>query len=285
MTITYDRIRVKKFTAAGSAVAKRRGNVYSKGMKSPPNTSWQGVSGWYNKLVDNKGDYYHQHVVIPRVLKLLNLKADSSLLDLAGGQGVLERHLSPKIIYQGVDIAGSLIRAAQGRSKNSLHRFTVGDITKTLPINKKDFSHVCLILSMQNIERADLVIANAKNYLKRGGKLVIVLNHPCFRIPRQSSWIIDERNKLQSRKVNLYMTPLKIPITIHPGQPNSALTWSFHQPISYYSHILSGNSFLIEKIEEWVSDKESSGRFAKMENRGREEFPLFLTIKAVYLHN
>src|SRR3989338_1684771 len=101
-------------------------------MKSRINTSWQGESSWYNKLVDEKGDYYHQHVVIPRVLKLLNLKADSSLLDLACGQGVLERHFSPKIIYQGVDIAGSLIRAAQARSKNPLHRFTVGDITKTL---------------------------------------------------------------------------------------------------------------------------------------------------------
>ncbi len=252
-------------------------------MKSRTNTSWQGVSGWYNKLVDDKGDYYHQHVVIPRVLKLLNLKADSSLLDLACGQGVLERHLLPKIIYQGVDIAGSLIRAAQARCKNPQHRFTVGDITKLLPINKKDFSHACLILSLQNIERADLVLANAKNYLKKGGRLVIVLNHPCFRIPRQSSWVIDETNKLQSRKINLYMTPLKIPITTHPGQTNSSLTWSFHQPIPYYSQILSGNSFLIEKIEELVSDKESSGRFAKMENRGRKEFPLFLAIKAVYL--
>jgi len=42
--------------------------------------------------------------------------------------------------------------------------------------------------------------------------LVIVLNHPCFRIPRQSGWGIDEKNKLQFRKVIKYMSPMEIPL-------------------------------------------------------------------------
>jgi hypothetical protein len=33
-------------------------------------------------------------------------------------------------------------------------------------------------------------------------------------------------------------------------------------------------------MEEWISDKQSSGKFAKMENRSREEIPLFLLLQA-----
>lgn len=247
------------------------------------NTSWQNVSGWYNKLVDTKGHYFHQHVVIPGVLKLLSLQQDSSLLDLACGQGVLERYVSPRVNYQGVDISENLIKSAQNQTKNPLHRFVVGDITKAFLINKRDFSHACIILALQNIEKAELVVSNLRNYLRPKATLVIVLNHPCFRIPRQSGWEIDEKNKMQYRKINRYLSPLKIPINMHPGERNSAVTWSFHRPLSYYSGILHENKFYIDLLEEWISNKESSGRAARMENMGRKEFPLFLTIKAVYM--
>jgi hypothetical protein len=108
------------------------------------------------------------------------------------------------------------------------------------------------------------------------------MNHPCFRVPRQSSWGVDEQKKLQYRRIDRYMEPLKIPIQTHPGQGDkSPQTWSFHHPLSTYVEGLSKSGFVIEKIEEWLSDKLSTGGKAKMENRSRLEFPLFLTIYAV----
>lgn len=244
------------------------------------NTSWQPVNKWYNKLVGVKGQYFHQHIIIPSTLKLLDLKQNSTLLDLACGQGVLARHIPKSVSYQGIDIAKGLIETAVKLNKNPLHKFAVGDVTKTLPINKYDFTHAVIILALQNIENPALVIKNLKNYLKNQGELVIILNHPCFRIPRQSSWEVDKESKLQYRRINRYLTPLKIPVNMHPGQSNSPLTWSFHQPISYYSKILRDNNFYIDLIEEWTSNKKSEGQAARMENRGRSEFPLFMAIKA-----
>ena len=69
-------------------------------------------------------------------------------------------------------------------------------------------------------------------------------------------------------------------VTMHPGEAKSPLTWSFHQPISAYTKMLTDNGFVIEKLEEWTSDKESVGKAGKMENRARAEFPLFLAILA-----
>ena len=73
---------------------------------------------------------------------------------------------------------------------------------------------------------------------------------------------------------------MEIPVNTNPSDRNSEVTWSYHYPLSEYSKMLKNCNFVIKEIQEWTSDKESEGKFAKMENRGRSEFPLFLTIVA-----
>ena len=48
------------------------------------NTSWQKVGGWYKKTVGELGLYYHQHVILPNVGRLLNLKASEKVIDQIG---------------------------------------------------------------------------------------------------------------------------------------------------------------------------------------------------------
>ncbi len=77
------------------------------------------------------------------------------------------------------------------------------------------------------------------------------------------------------------MTHLEIPIAAHPGHgEKSEVTWSYHSPLSEYVNNLSEHKFVIEKLEEWVSDKHSVGDAARMENRARKEFPLFMALLA-----
>lgn len=245
------------------------------------NTSWQSVSSWYTKTVGESGNYYHQHVVIPAVLRLLNLAENSSLLDLGCGQGVLERQIPPSVYYQGIDISPSLIAYAKTQIHSQNHHVVVGNVTRPLPIQKTGFSHAAIVLALQNIEEPELALQQAANYLALNGTLVLILNHPAFRIPRQSSWGIDEKTKTQYRRVDRYLSPLKIPITAEPSKgQRSAITWSYHQPISAYSVFLQKTGFVIELIEELGSDKVSVGKAAKMENRSRVEFPLFMAIQA-----
>lgn len=246
-------------------------------------TSWQEVGQWYNESVGEQGHYYHQALIIPNVLKLLNLAEGhpTSLLDLACGQGVLSRHLPSTVAYTGIDAATQLIKAAQHYHKNSAHHFICADVTQKLPLKKETFSHATLILALQNIERPEAVFKNAAYLLQRQAPFVIVLNHPCFRIPRQSSWKVDEANKIQYRRIDRYMSNMKIPIQTHPGKGRiSPHTWSFHHPLSTYSRWLKEAGFVIDSIEEWCSDKVSEGRAAKMENRSRQEIPLFMALAA-----
>ena len=197
------------------------------------------------------------------------------------GQGVYARTLSPGVTYTGIDISKDLLTEAKKLDKNSQHSYYVADAARGIPTPADSFDHAVCILAIQNMQDAALTIANIALSLKPGGDLVIVMNHPCFRIPRQSSWEIDEANKLEYRRVNRYLSPLEIPINAHPGLSDSPLTWSYHQPLQYYVKALKATGMLVNDLEEWTSNKLSVGKAAKSENRARAEFPLFLALRSV----
>ena len=250
----------------------------------PKETSWEPVEKWYKGTVGSEGHYYHQQIIIPGVLNMLNLKAcnNPSVLDLASGNGVLAHYLPKNCLYVGVDLSPSLIKAAKKSDPSPHHQYQIADITKPLALKKQDFTHSTVILALQNVEHPGRVFANAAAHLAEKGQLVIVLNHPCFRIPRQSSWEVDEERKIQYRRVDRYSSSMSIPIHAEPSKgEKSPSTWSFHHPLQQYSHWLYAAGFVIELIEEWHSDKVSTGKAAKMENRSRTEIPLFMAIKAL----
>lgn len=252
-------------------------------MNRKKTTSWEGVSKWYNKAVGETGHYYHEKVVLPKLLSLLNLKKDTNkyLLDLACGQGILSRHLPPSSHYVGIDLSASLLRSAQEKNNNSKHTFALSDITKPLPTSKKDFDLCTIILALQNIRDPLLALKNAAAHLASHGKLFIVMNHPCFRILRQSEWGVDLERKIQYRRINRYSTSFEVPIQSHPSQgEKSEETLSFHHPLSQWTLWLKEAGFVIEEIQEWHSDKKSTGKHAKMEDVSRKEIPLFLCFVA-----
>lgn len=246
-------------------------------------SSWDAAEKWYSGCVGEKGHYYHQSIVLPNTLRMLDLPKQKSLLDLGCGQGVLARHLPDSIEYVGIDLSKQLIEEAKRTTTRKNAAFYVGDATANkLPIEKTDFDRAACILALQNMENGEGAIRSAARHLCMQGELVLVLNHPCFRIPRQSGWGVDEKAKLQYRRVNLYMSPMDIPLQIHPGKgEKSEIFHSYHHPLSVTMQWLAKAGFVIRALEEWVSDKKSVGSKARMEDRARREIPLFLALGAI----
>ncbi len=247
------------------------------------NSSWETSSSWYDKIVGAKGHYFHQQVIIPGILKLLEMekKPQPHLVDFACGQGILSRHLPKGMKYLGIDASESLIQSAKAYGGQNGHNFFVHDLSHSLELPFKEFSHATCVLALQNIPHPQNLFKTAHTHLRKSGTFIIVINHPFYRIPRQTGWGIDEQKKLQYRRVDRYMSPLKIPIQTHPSKEGaSEQTWSYHHPLSHYSSMLKQAGFTIDLIEEWCSDKKSVGKTAAMENRSRQEFPLFMAIVA-----
>lgn len=248
--------------------------------KKPLSTSWEPVENWYQGIVGEEGHYYHRQIILPGISKLM--ESPASVLDLACGQGVLSRYLPREVEYTGIDASASFIKIAKASNKNSLHQFRCADITKSFNLDKKDFTHATIILAVQNLEYPLEAFKNCHRHLAPQGTLILVINHPCFRIPRQSSWGVDLEKKLQYRRIDRYMSQMSIPIQTRPGkEKDTSKTLSFHYPLFIFTKWLKEAGFVIDVIEEWCSDKASTGKNAKMENRAREEIPLFMAIRSI----
>lgn len=243
-------------------------------------TSWGKVANWYNNLLEKDEDSYQKKLILPNLIRLLEVKRGEVIVDLACGQGFFAREFSKlgaKVI--GVDISSELIDIAQQDKSVEYH---VSSADKLDFLQNESVDKVAVILSLQNIENASDVIKEASRVLKPNGKLFLVLNHPAFRIPKQSSWGWDDKLKIQYRRLDGYLGEAKEPIQMHPGDNPREKTISFHRPLQFYFKTLNKNGFAVSRLEEWVSHKTSEeGPKKAIEDRARREIPLFLFLGAI----
>jgi ubiquinone/menaquinone biosynthesis C-methylase UbiE len=251
--------------------------------KPKPDTSWNKVSSWYDQLVGKKGSDYHKNVIIPGALAMLVPQEGEKILDVACGQGVFARCLRARgAAVTGIDAAKGLIKLAQQRSPDI--KYLTADATNLKMFAAGSFDAVSCIMAIMNIDPLDAAIREMGRVLKKEGRLLLVLSHPCFRIPRQSGWVVDLEKKEQFRRIDGYMTPRKFPIQMHPGADPTIETWTFHRPLARYFQALAENGLVVDQLEEWVSHRQSlPGPMKKAEDRMREEIPLFLAIAAIKL--
>lgn len=254
-------------------------------------TAWSDIADWYDQLVGEKGSEYHQHVVLPGVIKLLMPQPGQRVLDVACGQGVLTRLLASQgVRATGLDASKPLIASA----RNYMHKLPT-DQQKLLEYHivdaSKDFSSFfspgifdsgACVLAIQNIHPIQPLCNSVSVCLKPQGVFVMVMMHPHFRAPKQTSWGWDENSQTQYRRVDRYLIPRKVPIITHPGKKDSTYTWSFHKPLETYVKSLRNAGLLIDTIEEWTSHKTSQpGPRQSAENLARKEIPLFMAIRSI----
>ncbi|MBI2166469.1 MAG: class I SAM-dependent methyltransferase [Chloroflexi bacterium] len=216
-------------------------------------------------------------------MRLLEVKAGERVLDLGCGQGVVSRAMHKAgATVTGVDMSRRLIELARRRSSRDI-QYLVADARDLKALERGSFDAIAWVLAAQDTEPIEPVFINCARLLRPGGRLVMVINHPAFRIPRQSRWGFDEERKLLYRAVDRYLTPLSIPIDIHPFRaPARQQTWTYHRPLEAYIKGLAGEGLWVNALEEWPSHRVSQpGPLAAAENRSREEFPLFLALRAV----
>lgn len=248
-------------------------------------TSWGKVAGWYDELLENKDGTYQKEVILPNLMRLLSPQKGELILDIACGQGYFSRAIAEKgakVIAS--DIAKELIGLAKLHSAKEIE-YHVAPADNLAYTKDSTADKAIIVLALQNIENIHDTFSEIYRSLKPKGKLYIVLNHPAFRIPKNSSWQWDSDNNRQYRRIDSYMSDIKERIEMNPGERDSGnkrFTISFHRPLQSYFKHLTKAGFLIGKFEEWISHKESNpGPKANEENRIRKEIPIFAIIEAI----
>ena len=202
-------------------------------------------------------------------------------MDVACGQGFFSHEvakLGSRVV--GVDVSKDLINIAT-KNKVGNEKFFISN-AEQIALNEK-FEKAFSVLAIQNIKNIDKVFSGVFKVLRSNGSFVMVLNHPCFRVPKFSDWGFDEDKKMQYRSVYKYMSEVSVGIEMNPGQKvKSKKTLSFHRPLQYYFKMLAKEGFAVKRLEEWISHKESmKGPKKEAEDNARKEIPIFMMIEAV----
>jgi hypothetical protein len=77
------------------------------------------------------------------------------------------------------------------------------------------------------------------------------------------------------------MSESKIEIDMNPSRPGTAMTISLHRSLQDYFKTLTNAGFVVARLEEWLSHRESEkGPRKEAEDHARKEIPLFLFLEA-----
>ena len=266
--------------------------LYRKSMSK--STSWGKVASWYNDYLENTKDTFQKNVILPNLLRLMDIKPGQVVLDVACGQGFFSRELFDRGAYvTGADISTELIAMAkqvqaEDAKKSTRRKKVIGSLVfhaapaHAMPFVKaQSVDKVLMVLALQNIENVKEVFAECGRVLKPGGRLYIVMNHPAYRGLNKSSWGW-EGTQAQYRRVDQYLSESKVNLELRLGPKRKEKIVSFHRPLQYYFKMFYKTGFFVSRLEEWISHKKSEpGPRAKAEDAARKEIPLFICLEAV----
>ena len=245
-------------------------------------TSWESVADWYTAWVGEEGGRHHRTLTIPALIALLKPQPAEEILDVGSGPGVLAPHIvQAGAHYTGVDASRSMLRFARkqhGRYGRFLQADAarLGSVTQLRPAS---FDAAVFLLSIQDMDPLPSVLESVAWALRGGGRVVMVMTHPCFRVPRLSGWGWDEGRRLQYRRVDRYLTPLRVPVET-VGNRETAATSRFHRPLHEYINGLAACGFVVDAMHEIATDRGGRpGSRASAEDFATREIPLFLGLR------
>ena len=145
-------------------------------------------------MIEERGGY-QKEVILPNLLRALNIRKGEAVLDLACGQGFFAREFFKKARESSaLMFPDELVGIARKNSPREIkYEIASADDLKIFKNGSAD--KITVILAIQNIENPNGVFAECGRILKSAGELFLVMNHPSFRIPKESEWGFDEKTK------------------------------------------------------------------------------------------
>ncbi len=242
-------------------------------------TDWNNVASWYDEYLQGE-DTYQAKVIAPNLMRLLDPKKGMTFIDVACGQGYFSKFVAQsgaRVI--GIDQAKELLEVAYATALAN-EGYMYGDAQQLEKLNLEKGDVVYSVLALENIQDIKAMMTGIGSLLKPDGRVVLVLLHPAFRIPKHSDWGYSSEKKMQYRTVHKYLSELSIPIELRPFKGSKESTVTFHRSLQWYMKAFRNAGFAITNIEEWISHKSSeAGPRKQAEDVARKEFPLFMAIE------
>ena len=144
---------------------------------------WDEASKSWADFVRMGKDYFRDEMNNPAALKIVGRVKDKQLLDLSCGEGYNTRILAKKgARVVGVDFSKEMIKQARQREKRDRLgiRYYVSDAADLKELESECFDVVTCFMALMDIERYEDAISQVARVLKKNGRFVFSITHPCF---------------------------------------------------------------------------------------------------------
>jgi 2-polyprenyl-3-methyl-5-hydroxy-6-metoxy-1,4-benzoquinol methylase len=265
------------------------GSIYIPVKKKP--VSEKQISQSWDKLADKwaggyteYGDMNREHVIDPIILRLAGLVKGLSVLDAGCGNGYLCRLLAKRgAKVAGIDISKRFIGIAQQREKETPLNISyhVGSICDLSMFQAGPFDVIISNLVLMDVLDLGKAIKELWRVLKRNGRLIFSIMHPCFSSSPVHGWMKRPRDS-DRKEDRLYWIvdryfDRSTEIWKYYDWPSA---YSFHRPLSDYIKVLLENGFAITDFEEPVPSEKAMEEHYREFGNEYDRIPWFLIIGA-----
>ena len=147
---------------------------------------WNQKAYFWDELHGDFGNMFHQRLVEPSVLQLLELQAGDTVLDVGCGNGALARRMAQRgAMVTAFDYSEELIRLAKARGAAlpAAVDFRVidgSDEAAMLALGAGRFDGITCTMALMDMPTIDPLFRAAARLLRRGGRFVFSTQHPAF---------------------------------------------------------------------------------------------------------
>jgi len=239
---------------------------------------WDEASESWADFVREGKDYYRSEMNNPATFRIIGNVRGKRVLDLSCGEGYNTRILAKKgARVVGVDFSEKMVELARKREREERLdiAYRVADAVDLKEFKNGCFDVVTCTMALMDIERYEDAISEVARVLKKSGRFVFSITHPCFDFDGKTGgesmaeWKYEEGAENTAEKKALYLE-----VKNYFGFGKSKITWdmkrlakpfkttSFHRTLTDYFQALHKNGFVVTRLVE-----------PKPTSKGAEKYP------------
>jgi len=240
---------------------------------------WDSATEAWVDFVRSGKDYFRDEMNNPTMFDLLGDIGTMRILDLGCGEGHNSRIMAQKGAHvTGVDFSKRMIsRALEHEKKEKLGiDYRVLDATHLRTLKNRTFDMVTCFMALQDIENYQDTIKETYRVLRKHGRFVFSIPHPCFEVRIRGGkiiggWKYGKASRNKSTKTALYYTVDKYfdkRRDIVPWNMKRLIkhfkTTAFHRTLTEYADALYDAGFLVSRLKESKPTKKGAARYLKL---------------------
>jgi ubiquinone/menaquinone biosynthesis C-methylase UbiE len=226
---------------------------------------WDNAVEAWSDFVRSGKDYYRDGMNNPAMFEMLgNIRAKKTL-DLGCGEGYNSRIMARKgAKVTGVDFSKKMIQAAiELEDKERLGiEYLVADACNLHMLKSKIFDVVACFMALHDIENYQATIREAFRILKRRGRFVFAMPHPCFETRIRDGKVYGEWAFKKQTERGIPENVLYYKVDRYFDNHRFIVPWkmkrltqqfettSFHRTLSDYAQALNQAGFVISRFTE-----------------------------------